>query len=269
VAVAGAAAPSTRPRRAEIVVVSVLVAAFAAAGSWFGASYLGDRGLPSAATTEGGDVERVWRILLGFAGGIAGVVAALLLYAVVSGWRRQRGPEPEQTSGSISLELVYTAIPLAIVAVVFALAIQTWDNFGTPAPADSLRIDVTAFQWGWEFDYEGGPSIVGAQFDEPELVVPVNRSLALQLQSRDVIHSFFVPAFLTKLDVIPGRMNELVVKPDHEGTYIGHCAEFCGLDHARMNFTVRVVSNDEFEAWLAQARSSRSGSASGGGGTGG
>jgi cytochrome c oxidase subunit II len=245
-------------RRTNAVVVVALVVVLAVLGTWLGA-VLGESGLPTRATAEGRDVERVWRILLAMAGAVSGVVVALLVVALVDGVRHRGGPEPEQVAGSLRLELVYTALPLALVAAVFVIALQGSDRLDADAPDDALRVEVTGFQWGWRFDYElddgeEGPSIVGTQEAEPELVLPIGRTVALGLISNDVIHSFFTPAFLTKLDVIPGRRNELVVEPDRLGTFVGHCAEFCGLDHARMNFTVRIVSEDEFADWLEQAR---------------
>jgi cytochrome c oxidase subunit 2 len=245
------------------VITVVLVVVLAAAGAWFGADVLGDTGLASQASEQANDVGRVWRIMLGLAGGVSGVVLALLVVALVDGVRRRNGPEPEQTSGSLGLELLYTAIPLAIVAVVFVIALRGTDRLDAEPPEDALHVVVTGFQWGWRFDYEveggTGPSIVGAQEDPPELVLPIDKTVALDLVSHDVIHSFFTPAFRTKLDVIPGRDNQLVVTPDRLGTFVGHCAEFCGLDHARMNFSVRVVTAEEFTEWVESERAREGG----------
>jgi cytochrome c oxidase subunit 2 len=194
----------------------------------------------------------VWRVLLGMAGAVSGAVLAVLLVVLLDGARHRRGPEPEQVAGSLKLEILYTAAPLALVAAVFVLALDGTERLDADAPDDALRVEVVAFQWGWRFDYEDGPSVLGTEQSQPELVLPVDRSVAIELHSNDVIHSFFTPAFRTKLDVIPGRINTLVVEPDRLGTFVGHCAEFCGLDHARMNFTVRIVTQDEFAAWVAE-----------------
>jgi cytochrome c oxidase subunit 2 len=246
------------PSRAGVAAAVGLVVVLAALGAWLGAGPLGDSGLPDRATAEGRHVERVWQIMLGMAGGVSGVVLALLIVALVDGVRRRNGPEPKQSKGSVGLELFYTAIPLALVAIIFVIALQGTERLDADAPDDALRVDVTGFQWGWRFDYQlddgDGPTLVGAEANQPELVLPIGRSVALRLESNDVIHSFFAPAFLTKLDVIPGRTNELVVEPERLGTFIGHCAEFCGLDHARMNFTVRIVTAEEFTSWVAEQR---------------
>jgi cytochrome c oxidase subunit 2 len=252
---AGTAAPPQRPHsRAHVALVLLLVVVCTGVGAWIGTEYVGTRGLPVGATDESGDVELLWQVMGGIAGAVAGAVFGLLGYAVVRGWRHRNGPEPVQSGGSTGLELLYTGIPVIIVAGIFGLSFWAWNDFGRDNSDDALHIDVTAFQWGWQFAYPDGPTLVGAQQDQPELVVPVGRHVAFELRSRDVAHSFFVPAFLTKLDVIPGVDNELVVTPDRVGVYPGHCAEFCGLLHANMNFTVRVLPADEFDAWLAQQR---------------
>lgn len=241
-----------RGRRRGTVLAGLLVAAFAALGAVVGVAVVGRAGLPTRATTQGETVVDVWRFMLALAGAIAGVVLGFLVVALAQAWRDRKGPEPEQLGGEVRLELLYTAIPLAIVAVVFVVSLRATDDTTVEAPPGAVVVEVTGFQWGWRFAYEDGPTVVAASPDRPELVLPVGEPVVLDLRSADVVHSFFAPAFLTKLDVVPGRDNQLVVEPSREGTYLGHCAEFCGLDHARMNFTVRVVSVDEFDAWLAE-----------------
>jgi cytochrome c oxidase subunit 2 len=241
----------TERRWQGALLAALFVAAMAAVGAVIGAVGLGRAGLPPRSTVEGETVVDVWRFMLALAGAIGGVVIGFLVLALLQAWRDRRGPEPEQLGGEVRLELLYTAIPLMIVAVVFVVALRATDDTTRDAPPGALTVEVTAFQWGWRFEYQDGPTVVGAAPDEPELVLPVGAPVVLDLRSPDVVHSFFSPAFLTKLDVVPGRENQLVVEPSREGTYLGHCAEFCGLDHARMNFTVQIVSADEFDAWLA------------------
>jgi len=239
-----------RRRWPRAVVVAVLVSALAMGGAVLGAVVLGRAGLPERATAEGEVVVRVWRVMLALAGAIAGIVIAFVLVALGEAWLGRHDPEPAQNGGDIRLEALYTAIPLLVVAAVFAMSLDASGDIDRQAPDDALHIDVTGFQWGWRFAYEDGPTVVGASPDVPELVLPVGRVVAFDLESADVIHSFFSPAFLTKLDVVPGRTNRLVVEPTRQGTFRGHCAEFCGLDHARMNFAVRIVAADEYEQWL-------------------
>jgi cytochrome c oxidase subunit 2 len=241
--------PDRRRRRAAVL-TGLLVSALGAGGAVLGVVVLGRAGLPRRATEQGETVVDVWRFMLGLAGAVAGVVLAFLVVAFIQAWRDRHDPEPEQVTGDVRAELVYTGIPLAIVAIVFVVSLRASDAVDAAPERDAVVVEVTAFQWGWRFAYDDGPTVVGASPDTPELVLPVDETVVLDLRSEDVIHSFFVPAFLTKLDVVPGRENRLSVVPSAEGTYDGHCAEFCGLDHARMNFTVRIVSADEFQAWL-------------------
>lgn len=243
----------TAQRRRETIVIALVAAVLAVVGALIGAVLLGRGGLPSHATEQGADIVTLWKWLLGLAGAITGVVLAFLFVALYQAWRYRDEGEPEQVAGSIKLELVYTAIPLAIVGLVFGLSLATEDSIEADAEPDALHVEVTAFQWGWRFDYEDGPTVIGTAPDLPELVLPLDRSVEFELHSSDVIHSFFAPAFLTKLDLIPGRTNRMVVTTDREGVYPGHCAEFCGLDHPRMNFTVRVVPQDEFDTWAEGA----------------
>lgn len=127
------------------------------------------------------------------------------------------------------------------------------------------------FQFSWQFTYnlndlgtktdanaQGDFAVIGSAADIPELVIPVNEPVEFALRSDDVIHSFYVRDFLYKLDVIPGRDNRFVVTPREVGTYHAQCAELCGVDHALMRFTLKVVSRDEFDKWVATKAAEKS-----------
>ena len=243
--------PATRARRsparvvlaALVGLVAVLVPTLAVARTG------GNFGMPDAATEDGEQVVRVWRILLVMATAVGAVVMILLLVAVVSGARRR---EASQSKGSGPLEIAYTALPLALVAAIFGVSGWLGFRMSDATEGDSMVIETEAFRWGWRFTYPGGAEVVTTSpAEEAVIVLPVDRVVTFELRSADVIHSFFVPAFATKLDVIPGLVNELRVHPTEVGEYAGHCAEFCGIDHARMNFRVVVVEQDRFDAWLA------------------
>jgi cytochrome c oxidase subunit 2 len=226
----------------------------------------GRAGMPEPAAAEGRPVLDAWRMLLTAALALAAVVVALLAVALVGGVRRQRraeravaqaGPAHAPAEGAEAapsadtrLELVYTAIPLVVAAAVFTLGLWTTARQELDRPAE-LTVQVTGFQWGWRYTYPDGPTVVGTAEAPPELVLPLGRDVRLELVANDVQHSLFVPAYLIKRDLIPGRTNSLVVRAEKAGVFRGHCAEFCGLDHARMNFTVRVVPGEEFDGWLA------------------
>lgn len=226
--------------------VAVVVLSFGLAGC---SSRLG---VPEPVTSEGESILTLWRALFWTAAALGAVVMGLIAWCIVRYRRRGSSELPAQSGGSIPLELIYTAIPIAIVAVLFAMTLVTDSNALTLRHRPELRVDVTGFQWQWRFEYpDRGVTVQGGPGDLPELVLPLDSVVHLRLRSVDVIHSFFVPGFLTKRDLTPGATNTIEVRPKRTGTYGGHCAEFCGLDHARMNFTVRVVSPAAFEEWAS------------------
>lgn len=205
--------------------------------------------MPHAATSDGAEVVVVWRILMAMATAVAMVVVILLGIALISGARRRHA---SQVTGSVPLEIAYTVVPVLLVGAIFAMSLWLDARIEDVTANQDVVVDVEAFRWGWRFDYVDGPEVVAANAgDEPTLVLPVDRTVTLRLHSDDVIHSFFVPAFARKLDVVPGQDNELRVHPVEVGDYTGHCAEYCGLDHSRMNFRVAIVEADDYETFLA------------------
>jgi cytochrome c oxidase subunit 2 len=202
----------------------------------------------------------LWRVLFLTAMAIGGLVTGLILWSVVR--YRRRGPgsrraasgedAPVQTRGNVPLEIFYTTVPLVVVAVLFGLTLQTQRQVTRLSPAPDLRVQVTGFQWGWRFTYpDAAVTVTGDANHHPVLVLPEGRTIRFSLATADVIHSFFVPAFLEKRDLVPGIDNRIDVTTTRLGRLAGVCAEFCGLDHARMGFTVEVVSPQDFQQWLA------------------
>ena len=214
----------------------------------------GRGGAPEPASSQGKDVLDLWRILLG-AGVALGIFVTLLVLWSVVRYRRPRdaGPAdlPKQTGANIPIEVFYTVVPLIIVAVLFGLTMRTQDRVTRLSDAPDLAVEVTGFQWGWRFRYPAqGVTVVGDANNPPTLVVPVGANVRLRLVAADVIHSFFVPAFLVKKDLIPGVDNDIEIRPTETGRFPGYCAEFCGLDHWRMTFDVEVVTPEAFEAFV-------------------
>ncbi len=188
-------------------------------------------------------------------------IIAVLVFVLVEGllivaafrFRRRKGDDalPGQTHGHNGLELLWTAIPALIVSILFVVSTSVLLKVDAVNAAPGVTVDVTGFQWQWTFDYKDqGLSFTGTGKDGPEMVVPVDETIHIRLQATDVIHSFYVPQFFRKLDVVPGRINELQVNVEEEGTYGGQCAEFCGLSHADMYFTVRAVDRATFDQWV-------------------
>ena len=211
-------------------------------------------GVPEPASEQGAEVLDLWRILFLVAAALGALVVGLLLWVILR-YRRPKGTTglPGQRRENLPLEIFYTAVPLVVVAVVFGLTIRAQGPVTRLSRTPALRVEVTGFQWGWRFRYPTQRvTVVGDSNAPPTLVLPVGRTTRLRVVSPDVVHSFYVPAFLVKRDAIPGIDNDLDVRPPRVGRFGGSCAEFCGLDHGRMTFNVEVVELQEFEQWAAQ-----------------
>lgn len=183
---------------------------------------------------------------------VALLVWGLILFAVVR-WRRPRAGAddfPPQFRNNNPLEIAWTVAPLLLVIGLFVYTYRAEANVESLVPKPDVTVAVNAYRWGWSFTYDGGgPSINGAERNPPEMVIPLGETTRIVLTSSDVNHAFWVPDFLFKRDAIPGRTSSFDLRPSKLGTFLGHCAEFCGLDHALMNFSVRVVPPDEFARW--------------------
>ena len=182
------------------------------------------------------------------------VVAGVMLYAIVRYRRRpgEDGGDPPQVYGSTQIELAWTVVPFLIVIVLFLTTTRyIFAIERHAAPPDAVEVTVVGNQWWWEIRYPQ-LGIVTAN----ELHVPVSDEARptptfITLESVDVIHSFWVPQLAGKMDVVPGQRNRMWVEPRTPGTYVGQCAEFCGLQHAGMLLTVTVHSPDDFARWVA------------------
>jgi len=209
---------------------------------------------PQAVTRQGAEIQSLYNIVFGVAAVIFVFVEALIVYAVLR-YRRKPGDTalPVQTHGNNLLEVVWTVIPTAIVAVLFVLSWQTLNSVDSVSVQTDVRIRAVAqrFQWSFEYLAEDGQQVVFKQIT-PEMYVPVGQTVKLTLFSPDVIHAFYVPQFLFKRDVVPGKENVFDFTVDQPGVYRGQCAELCGVAHDAMQFTVHAVSRDEYQAWLKQ-----------------
>ena len=212
--------------------------------------------LPVAATDDATTIAELWEGAW-IAAAIIGVfVMFLIIYAAARYRRRSDDEIPIQTRYNLPIEILYTVAPIIVVLVFFFFTIDAQNTVLADEEHDH-EITVVAQQWSWTFNYleeeaVGGQSVhyVGTTAEPPTLVLPVDETVKINLASPDVIHSFWVPAFIYKLDVIPGRTNSFSVTPTREGTYVGKCAELCGVYHARMLFNVKVVSAEEYDDYL-------------------
>ena len=212
-------------------------------------------GAPPLLTEQAEDIEQIWDAFFYIALGIGAIVVALLGWVILR-YRHRDDVLPVQRHAHIPLEIGYTVVPLLIVVGLFAVtfgSVRAIDELGDDT---DLVIEVTGFQWQWQFEYpESGVTVVGDETTDAELVLPAGASVRFEMTSVDVIHSFWIPAFRFKRDVIPGIVTRFEVDVgDSTGAFpgAGVCAEFCGLDHHKMGFDVRVVTADEFEAWAAR-----------------
>ncbi len=202
-------------------------------------------------------------------------IAALLIGVLVWGliiwcvivYRKRKGDNelPVQLQYHVPLELMYTIIPIFMVGVLFYHTVKTTDQlWDTEGPVDN-HISIYGKQWSWDFNYLDDDvfysgeriTLTGKEGDFerlPTLYLPVNETVEFQLHSRDVQHSFYIPAFLTKLDMIPGEQRVFHVTPREKGTYVGKCAELCGEYHAEMLFQVKVVDRAEYDAEMQKLR---------------
>jgi cytochrome c oxidase subunit II len=209
--------------------------------------------VPRPATIEGRAIADLW-VVFGVASAAVGLIVWGLVTWSILRYRRRDAVLPVQTHGHLGLEILWTALPIVTVIALFALTYRAIGAVDTPASAARVSVDVVAYTWQWSFHYQGTDvTIVGLPNEEPELVVPVGETVRVNLTSSDVDHSFYVPEFLFKRDAIPGHPTTFDFTVETPGVYPGQCAEFCGLQHDRMRFTVRAVDRGTFDAWLAGA----------------
>ena len=223
------------------------------------------------------DVIRFNNLLLWIISGIVILVLALLV-AVIVRFNARANPVPSRTTHNTLVELIWTVIPV-IILVVIALPSFRLMFFQLNVPPADLTVKATGKQWFWSYSY---PDNGNFEFDslmlqdkerkpdqprllavDNDMVVPVNKVIRVQTIGADVIHSFTVPSFGIKIDAIPGRLNETWFKATREGVYYGQCSELCGRDHAFMPIAVRVVSEQAFAAWVAQAKQKFAGGGNG------
>ena len=211
--------------------------------------------MPDPATEQADHIYYLWRYAW-IAALVTGVIVWGLIFWVVVRYRRRSDDEiPVQTRYNLPLEIFYTIAPIIMVVVFFYNTVGVQNTVLDDTDQD-LTIEVVGFQWSWTFNYylDGNDGDVvytsGTVAEIPTLVLPVGQTVQFNLQSPDVIHSFGIPAFLMRMDVIPGRINNFEVTPDTEGTYAGKCFELCGTSHSRMLFNVEVVSAEEYEQYL-------------------
>ncbi len=212
-------------------------------------------GLPTPLTEQAQTIGQVWNIFL-IGAAMVGTLIIVLLAIIIVKYRRRSDRLPEQVHYRIGLEIAYTVLPFMAIIGLLTLTLISLHSVDGRVDDPDLVIEIEASQWQWQFHYpDSNVTIVQpTDTDVPELVLPRGETVEFQLTSPDVIHSFWVPGFLYKRDVIPGEVQTMQVNVTGEpGSYAAACAEFCGLGHTNMRFTVRIVESDEFATWLSAA----------------
>lgn len=181
---------------------------------------------------------------------IVGISVFLLVLIVVGmvyfvfKYSRKKHPVAKQIHGNVALEIVWIVIPTILVIIMFWYGYVDFRELREETDF-AMKVNVTGFMWGWEFDYDNG-------MKTDTLFVPVNRTTKLEMISRDVNHSFYIPAFRLKEDVVGGKYHYLILTPEKVGTYDVACAEYCGREHSYMYTAVKVLPEDAFDKWFAQ-----------------
>ncbi len=197
---------------------------------------------PERASTFSGATDDLFLFLIGVSVFFIGLIlCALLLFSVR--YRRRPGHRARPIEASVPLEILWTAVPLGIVTLLFVWGAKVYVRVVTP-PAEGMRFHVTGKQWMWKVQHPTGQTEINS------LHVPVEQDIVLTTISEDVIHSFYVPAFRTKSDVLPGRYGTLWFRPTRVGTYHLFCAEYCGTKHSEMVGQVVVMDTAGYQAWL-------------------
>lgn len=174
------------------------------------------------------------------------LVEGLLVYAIFRFRAKAGQARPAQIHGNTKLELIWTIVPVLLLAGIAVPTLSTINKHAQDPDEDALVVRVKAHQWWWEFEYPEQQLITAN-----EMHIPVGRQVSVLLESEDVIHSFWVPQLAGKQDIVPTHTNRRVFTALTPGTYLGQCAEFCGASHANMRFRVMAQTPEDFDAWVA------------------
>ena len=216
-------------------------------------------------TEQSREVYHLYNILFVVAAVIFVLVEGAILWAALR-YRRTDDQLPPQFHGNNLLEVAWTVIPLLIVATLFWLSWQALSKVDAQAGNPDVTVNVTGFQWQWQFTFEGEKvrveegqppqdlTLKGTIPRPPTIYLPVGKTIHFNLQAKEVIHAFYIPEFLFKRDAIPGWTNSFEVTIEKAGSYHGQCAQFCGLSHNDMHFTIKAVSLPEYRAWVERSK---------------
>ena len=199
---------------------------------------------PESASSTSGGVDALYFFLLALSAFFATLICALIVYFGFKYRRKHVRERGAAIEGSLPLELVWTLVPLGLTMVLFVWGAKVYFA-GLAVPADATDVTVVGKQWMWKLQHPQGRREIN------ELHVPVGEAVRLTMTSEDVLHSFYVPAFRVKQDVLPNRYTRMWFRPTRTGTYHLFCAEYCGTKHSGMIGSIHVLEPQDFERWLA------------------
>jgi cytochrome c oxidase subunit 2 len=213
-------------------------------------------GMPTPVTNQGNRILSLWQGSWIAALAVGGLVWGLIIWSAIFHRRSRHVHDlPPQTRYNVPIEVLYTIVPFIIILVLFYFTARDENKITQVGDNADQTINVVGRQWSWSFNYtDADVWDAGSPANPPTLYLPKDQRVRFELTSPDVAHSFWVPAWMFKLDVIPGRVNKFEVTPTKEGTFAGKCAELCGVDHSRMLFKVKVVSPEAYQAHLADLK---------------
>jgi cytochrome c oxidase subunit II len=210
---------------------------------------------PTPATEESPRILLLWQGSWLAAIITGAVVWGLILWACIFHRKKHANDIPIQTRYNLPIEALYTILPFVMVVVLFYFTERDQSIILDEDRQEDMTVNVVGRQWSWSFNYvEDNVYEAGTPGQQPELWLPINNLVRFEVTAADVIHSWWVPNFLFKMDAIPGRTNTFELTPNKLGVFTGKCAELCGRDHARMYFTVRVVTEAEYAAHIAELK---------------
>lgn len=226
-----------------------------------GCSKVSELGFPEGITSVNDESLSLWQGAW-IAAGVVGVITLILiLWPAIFHRPKKDGPEfPKQTQYHVPIEIIYTIIPFIIVAVMFYYTAKKETVITAKSDSVMHQISVTGLQWSWQFAYpEAGPSAVvtGTPAQKPTLVVPMGERVRYTIMSNDVVHGFWIPAFMIQMQNLPGVTNHLEFTANKLGEYPGRCNILCGRAHSQMLFTVKVVTPADYQAYLETLKGSQ------------
>ena len=207
--------------------------------------------MPVAASVQAAPIDQMWNLELIFMSFFFALIVVPMAYSLIV-FRRKKGDtsDADHMEGNTKLEIIWTVVPLFIVTAFAYIGAVNLAETRRVDP-EAMVVKVTGIQWSWKFEY---PPVDGVSVVSDELHLLADKQVLLQMTSTDVIHSFWVPEFRVKQDLVPGRIIELRLTPILEGDYKVRCAELCGTSHAFMEKPVIVSSQAEFDAWMLEQR---------------